>query len=242
MYKRRRVTQGTRYAYQSRTKYQRRGNYTPKPGFTRTAGFYGRYNRASLKSTVAVNELKFKDTNLGATVITDTGVILPATEKTFVQIPIGTGPSERIGRQINVKSLNAYSTLYKIATTVSETINVRLIWFIDTQCNGQAPAITDVLQTANINSFRNMANSRRFKVLKDQEYVLTSQNWDGSQFSSVKRQVNVFAKMNTPIEYDASLTTGAITTIRSNNILMLAISDTGNVAQLLGTVRIRYDD
>lgn len=240
MYKRRRTYQGTRYAYQSKTKYQRRGTYTPKSGYTRTAGFYGRYNRASLKNSVAVNELKYKDTVISGTYAQQTGTLFPPTDNTFVKIPVGTGPSERIGRQINVKSLNAYITIEK-AVSNEEGATCRLLWLLDTQCNGQAPAITDVLETANVNSFRNMANTKRFKVLKDQEYTLTSQNFDGTQFAAVKKQVNTFIKLNAPIEYDASLTTGAITTIRSNNLLLLAITDSNSV-QVFGTVRIRYDD
>ena len=242
MYKRRRMTQGTRYAYQPKTKYQRKGTYTFKPGFTRTAGFYGRYNRASLKNSAAVNELKYIDTVIAQETILSAGLIIPSTDSTFVKIPVGTGPSDRIGRQVNVKSINAYLTLEKVPNSVLETNTIRLIWCIDTQCNGQAPTVTDVLTTSSYTSFRNMANVRRFKILKDAEYVLSSQNFDGTNFSTVQKQVNFFAKVNTPIEYDATVTTGAITTIRSNNIFLIAISDLLNYCRLTGTVRIRYDD
>ena len=242
MYKRRRMTQGTRYAYQAKTKYQRRGTYTFKPGLTRTAGFYGRYNRASLKNSTAVNELKYIDTSIHQQAISGTGVICPPTDATFVKIPVGTGPSDRIGRQVNVKSINAYLTIEKVANSVLETNTIRLIWCIDTQCNGQPPTVTDVLTTASYTSFRNMANVRRFKILKDSEYILSSQNYNGTNFASVQKQVNFFAKVNTPIEYDASVTTGEITTIRSNNIFLIAISDLLSYCTLSGTVRVRYDD
>lgn len=241
MYKRKRTYQGTQY--QSKTKYQRRGTYTPKivPGYTRISGYYGRYNRASvLKSTAVVNELKFYDTNITATVVASTGTKFPATDLTFVKIPVGTGPSERIGRQIRLKSVNAYLTVTKVADTSSTDV-VRIIWLLDTQANGSSPNVNEILNTASYNSFRNMANSKRFVFLGDKEITIASQNWNGTQFSAIDRQVNFFKNMNTVIEYDSSVTTGALTTIRSNNILMLAISKNGT-ATVQGTVRVRYDD
>lgn len=241
MYKRRRTYQGTQY--QSKTKYQRRGTYTPKviPGYTRISGYYGRYNRASvMKSQAVVNELKFFDTTIAQTTINSTGTKFPGTDLTFLKIPVGTGPSERIGRQIRVKSINAYLTVTKIADTASTDV-IRLIWLLDTQANGTSPAVTDVLASASYNSFRNMANSKRFIFLGDKEITILSQNWNGTAFSATDKQVNFFKQLNSVIEYDSTVTTGALTTIRSNNILLLAISK-NSTAQLHGTVRVRYDD
>lgn len=104
-----------------------------------------------------------------------------------------------------------------------------------------SPNVNEILATATFNSFRNMANSKRFVFLGDKEITIASQNWNGTQFSAIDRQVNFFKNMNTVIEYDSTVTTGALTTIRSNNILMLAISK-NNTATIQGTVRVRYDD
>lgn len=241
MYKRRRTYQGTQY--QSKTKYQRRGTYTPKviPGYTRISGYYGRYNRASvMKSQAVVNELKFFDTNIVATVAASTGSKFPATDFTFLKIPVGTGPSERIGRQIRVKSINAYLTVTKVSDTNSTDV-VRLIWILDTQANGSTPNVNEVLASASYNAFRNMANSKRFVFLGDKEISIVSQANVSATFSAVSRQQNFFKQLNTVIEYDSSVTTGALTTIRSNNIFMLALSKNGS-ATIEGIVRVRYDD
>ena len=131
-------------------------------------------------------------------------------------------------------------TVTKIADTNSTDV-VRIIWLLDTQANGSSPNVNEILATATFNSFRNMANSKRFVFLGDKEITILSQNWNGTAFSATDKQVNFFKQMNTVIEYDSTVTTGALTTIRSNNILMLAISK-NNTATIQGTVRVRYDD
>ena len=185
-----------------------------------------------------MSELKFKD-NSFITNITTAGVILPNTNS-LVNIAVGTGPNERIGRQIKVKSINAYLTLQKNSSSYA-CDTIRLMLVLDTQCNGTAPAITDILQTASVNSFRNMANSKRFVVLKDSEINITSATHDGTNFATVHRQLQFFRKVNYSIEYDQNLNTGALSTIRSNNLFLVALTSYASIT-VNGTVRIRYDD
>lgn len=230
---------GRTWAYGPRKKRNLRQGYIPRSGrgYTRTSGFYGRYNRMSLRNS-SVSELKYIDTAINATAAS-TGTLLPASG-TLVPIAVGTGPSQRIGRQVRVKSINAYLTLTKNVSDKSTDV-IRLILLLDTQCNGAVPTVTDILSTANVNSFRNMANSKRFVVLKDTEQTITSSTYYGTNFGPVTRQLDIFRKVNYPIEYDQTLNTGAITTIRSNNLILLAISAYDTVS-VIGTVRIRYDD
>lgn len=230
--KRKNTSQGS-----SITKKSRSNKYKFNRGYDRTAGFYGRYNRSSLRSS-SVSELKYFDTSI-STLVPTTGVIIP-TAGTLVPIPVGTGPSERIGRQVRVKSINAYLTVSKNSSNNS-TETVRLLYVLDTQCNGATPTVAEILASPAHNSFRNMANTKRFVILRDHEINITSQTWDGTNFASVSRQVNFFRKVNIPVEYDQTLNTGAITTIRSNNLIILAICQAGN-GHVAGTVRIRYDD
>lgn len=235
MYKRKTPYQGKR---NPQRKYARRGTVASyNKGYVRTTGFYGRYNRHSVRSS-SVSELKFKD-NAFITTITSAGVILPSTNS-LVNIAVGTGPNERIGRQIKVKSINAYLTLQKNSSSYA-TDTIRIMLVLDTQCNGTAPAITDILQTASVNSFRNMANSKRFVVLKDSEINITSATYDGTNFATVHRQLEFFRKVNYSIEYDQNMSTGAISTIRSNNLFLVALTNYASIS-VNGTVRIRYDD
>lgn len=232
---------GRTWAYGPRKKRNLRQGYIPRSGrgYLRTAGFYGRYNRSSLKaSSISSGELKYKDTDINSVAPT-TGAIVPA-GGTFVDVSVGTGPSQRIGRQIRVKSLNAYLTCTRSAT-VNANDTLRLIWLLDTQCNGTVPTVLDVLSTANYNSFRNMANSKRFVVLRDEEIDIASNAFDGTNFSSISKQRNFYRRLNLSIEYDATVNTGVVTTIRSNNLLLLAISMRGSTS-VVGTVRVRYED
>lgn len=122
---------------------------------------------------------------------------------------------------------------------------VRLILYIDKQANGAAvSAVTDILETASWNSFRNLANQQRFQILSDRKFVMNYTNMASDaagQFStaSVYKQIDKYWKVNAPIEFSA--TTGAIGEIRSNNIGVLAISATGRT-QLLSKVRLRFSD
>lgn len=235
MYKRKSPYQGKRLPQR---KYARRGTVaTYNKGYVRTSGFYGRYNRASVKSS-SVSELKYKDTAITGGPTT-TPLVMPASG-TLVEVPVGTGPSERIGRQIRVKSVGCYLTLVKAAGTYATDV-IRLMLVLDTQCNGAKATGASVLETNDLNSFRNMANSKRFVVLKDSEISITSTTWNGTTFAAITRQLEFFRKVNYPIEYDQTLNTGAVTTIRSNNLFILAVAKYGSVS-IDGTIRVRYDD
>ena len=245
MYKRKAPYSGKR---NPQRKYARQGAYTARivPGYTRTSGFYGRYNRSSLMKSAVVNELKFKDTEINE--IIDTGVsnALPATG-TVLQIPTGTGPSDRIGRQISVKSIMAHLKVTKSPSTDS-TSQLRLLVVVDSQANGTKPQIQNILATPiTVNSFRNMAEVHRFKILYDKIHALNSFTIettvdDSPKYASISKNVSIYKKVNLPIEYDASVTTGAITTIRSNNVLLFAICDDNLEVTINGVVRVRYDD
>ncbi|AXH73291.1 MAG: coat protein/nuclear export [Cressdnaviricota sp.] len=247
MYKRRYPSQGKR---QPQRKYSRRGSYTPNfsPGYTRPTGFYGRYNRASLRKSSVVNELKFKDTELVASEQLVAAVYYPLLTNSFLVIPTGTGPSERIGRQISVKSISGRVKITKKLSNDSST-SARLIWVVDSQCNGTKPLLTDLLTPAGssyIHAYRNMANVSRFTILKDSTYTLTSSTLSASEmstsFAEVTKIVKFYKKLNLPIEYDSTLTTGAITTIKSNNLLLCIVTDDNSELIISGNVRVRYDD
>ncbi len=97
-----------------------------------------------------------------------------------------------------------------------------LYW--DKQCNGAAASVTDILESNNYNSFRNLANNKRFKILYSKIYawnatciaasVATPDN--AARMVIKDYQVNIAKKVFIPVEYDS--TTGTITEIKSNNI------------------------
>lgn len=213
------------------------------PGFTRTGGFFGRFGRGG--------ELKFLDQDIDDAAIATGGTVFlnGSTEASLLRIPEGNGESERIGRKVTVRSIN-----WRFDITLPELVaqatppagdTVRVILYLDKQANGAAAATTDILETNDYQSFNNLANSKRFRTLMDRTYAI---NWDvgigitaSSDYQSKRISDTFFKKVNIPIEYDNTATTGALATIRSNNINMLILGITGQ-AQFGSKMRLRYSD
>jgi len=204
------------------------------PGYSRTSGYYGRFSGPNA-------EKKFLDTDVAAANITvAAGAIVDSVNK----VAQGDTESERIGRKIVVKSLHMKTTLNTSATDPDGVF--RMIIYVDSQANGAAAAVTDILEAVGVNEFRNLANSQRFRVLHDRTYTLnaTSNVGNAATFPIFRKHFIVNKNLNVPVEFDNSATTGAITTIRSNNIGVLYLVDGGpaDTWDITGNVRIRYTD
>ncbi len=143
-----------------------------------------------------------------------------------------TTPSGRIGRKIVVKSVafRLHIVFPEAATPLHDL--VRIIVLIDKQCNGAQPVVADILQTATTaTSFYNLENSGRFEILFNKYFNMFARSGAGNSTAGVntfgddEKFVKGYFKLNLPIQYNAA--TGAITEIRSNNIVMLCISTHG---------------
>lgn len=174
------------------------------------------------------------------------GVISPASCLTIAQ---GDGESERIGRKICVKSIGwkfrvSLPTRVGAGSGLADTI--RVIVYLDQQTNGVAAGVTEILESADFQSFNNLANKGRFKTLMDRTYNLTNPSGAGdgavNDFSELHISDSFYKKCSIPIEYDNSAGTGAITTMRSNNIGVLMISGGTALATFNSKMRIRYTD
>ncbi len=207
------------------------------PGRDRVGGFYGRYAGRG-------GELKFHDVDLDDAVVAATGTVT-ATVNIIAQ---GTTESERIGRKCTLKSI-----LWKYQVNIPEVDGAgdpaagdatRIIMFMDKQANGATAAVTDVLESADFQSFRNLANSGRFQILLDKLVTLnyaTAASLAGGTIdqSNVQRNGSFYKKCNIPIEFSG--VTGAIGEIRSNNIGVLLISDAG-LSGFASKIRLRFSD
>lgn len=207
-------------------------------GFYRTSGNYGRYKKDG--------ELKYLDGTYDQTDINIAGSI----NASINLIPQGTTQSERIGRRVVVKKIIVKYSITLNESDSSTTTNdyLRFIVYQDKQCNGAAATAANILALIGghgVLSNRNLSNSARFKILKDQKTAITS---EASIYQEVATNlVNMekikweefYLECNIPLEFDS--TTGAITEIRSNNIGYLLISD-GGLIDVSSTFRIRYTD
>lgn len=195
------------------------------------------YKRYALPGT----ELKFLD-NIDAPVTAPTtGIIQPS----LALIPQGVGESQRIGRKTTVKKIfiRGVIALPSASLTNQSSDIIRIMVYQDKQANGAAAAVTDLIETADQSSFMNLQNSMRFRVLSDKKYSLNSSAcaWTGSSWTTGinSRAFKVSISCNIPLEFSGA--TGAITELRSNNIGVMLISESG-LATAGYYTRIRFSD
>ncbi len=134
---------------------------------TTTVGFYAGPPRRRTKTERVSQELKFLDTDVVDAQINNT--------MTFFNpmiIPQGDTESERIGRKVIIKSLSIKGTLTltgAIATAnTSSLVTMKVVQ--DTQTNKNLFGATDLLETDTFDSFNQLANRNRFRVLKSCTY------------------------------------------------------------------------
>lgn len=186
------------------------------------------------------SELKFFDTAISF-MVDATGEV-PATGQ-LVLIPQGVTESTRVGRSCVIKSLYFKGVVtFAPAASANSLTNVYIYFVQDTQANGAAAAVTDVMTGSNLSTaLINLDNSQRFRILKKFQIHLESNAGVTTAYNSTSRILEFYKKCHIPIDY--SSTTGAISEIRSNNIFMLAGTDgTDDVAAVTGTVRVRFAD
>lgn len=207
------------------------------PGRDRVGGFYGRY--AGPKA-----EHKFHDVDLNDAVVATAGTVT-ATVNIIAQ---GVTESTRNGRKCTISAINWNYRLslpeVDAAADPGSGDTVRIIMYIDKQCNGAAATVTDVLESADWQSYRNLSNVTRFQVLHDKTYdmnyqALASDNAGVVSSPTVELSAKFYKKCSLPIEFNGA--TGAIGEIRSNNIGVLLISAAG-VAALGSKIRLRFTD
>lgn len=172
------------------------------------------------------SELKFLDDELVAkATIPTTGAIIT---ETFNHIAQGTGESQRIGRKATLTSihLKGYIRLEAATHEDNSTDRVRVMVVQDKQANGAAATVAQVLESQDINSFRNLENTSRFHVLYDKTSALNSSASISTYTGAMSRSLAINIRRNIDIEYSG--TSGAIAEQRSNNVFLIAISESGN--------------
>jgi len=224
----------------SRTNYARKTYARVKvvraAGRVRTGGYYGRFAGRG-------KELKFFDTALNFSI--DTTGEVPATGQLNL-IPQGVTESTRVGRKATIKSIQIRGELaYNPSTGTGGATLVSIMLVQDTQCNGAAAAVTDVL-TANTmaTALTNLENSDRFKILKQWRVPINTGAGAAAAFASVVKNWSYYKRCSIPIDFDSTASTGAIGTIRSNNLFLLAGADSlsDDAVAVGGTCRLRFSD
>jgi len=209
-----------------------------KSGYNRTGGFYGRYAGRNA-------ELKFFDTTLTGT-LDSTGELLPGggTTTGLNLIPQGITESTRIGRKCVIKKISIQGYLYTSTADGSDTFRIHLV--LDKQANGAYPAYSDIVTASALTGFNNLSNSQRFKILKTWKGPINTTgvttNFDANTrfYPAVYKKIKYNKKCNIPLEF--SSTTGAITELKSNNLIFIAQSVLDDKTNFVLNTRLRFSD
>jgi len=210
----------------------------PLRGYVRTGGNYGRFGKDG--------ELKYFDVQLtGLTNVSATATVSSSdvTGAMLVGLAQGTGESQRLGRQITVKSIQFSGTVTFNPGASANPITglVKMYVVMDTQANGAYPTLGDIFNNNAYALMRpEMDNSQRFRILRKIEVRVDPQAGVSGAYSDAVRPFNFYKKCNIQVDY--SSTTGAITEIRSNNIFLVYVANTSGVCDVSAFTRIRYKD
>lgn len=184
-------------------------------------------------------EKKYLDTSIQNTSDISAGVIL----NSLVLVPQGTTDVTRIGNKITVTNINlrGFAANDDLTTALTGGGYLRVILYVDKQANGATAAVTDILKSAVIHSFRNMDQVDRFIILQDKFYNIPIKTTDALHTSIETTMWSMNIKCKYPVHFSSTM--GAITELRSNNIGLLYISDTPTLnAANVGTARVKFID
>lgn len=210
-------------------------------GFVQVSGYYGRFKGRKTSCCGGDGELKFLDTAQSTTVPAAAGSVYT----NLVVIPQGDTESMRNGRKVQLKTVSIRGRLYiqPQANSANTSDVVRILLVQDKQANGVAFTPPMVLAgTPDYLAYRNLANTSRFNILFDKSFSINSMGGVATDSFETVKTWSINRKLNIPMEYDASATTGAIGTQRSNSLAILAIAENGALSNIQYQARVRYSD
>lgn len=247
---------GSSYGGTKKARTQNRYYARPTRGFTRTGGFYGRFRPLWRRRrgygmglrNLDYPERKFFDVATNGNIVS-TGTIHASS---LNLVSLGNAQNNMLGRKINIKRISITGIV--ITPTDTDTALNTLVSFdqlrfyliMDLQANGAAATIANIFTTTGINTFMNLENSNRFKILKEWLFVFNGDpGHDGTMtyFSGSKNRFFKYSKKcDIRIDYGAQAGgSRAITEVRSNNLLLCGFSLNGSIA-VSSNVRIRFTD
>ncbi len=204
----------------------------------------GGVRKAPQYATPTAGELKFHDVDLDDAVVAAAGTIVASINL----IPQGVTEITRIGRLCRLARIGwryHYSLPTQDAQALPATGDIlRMVLYKDKQSNGATATVTGILESADYQSFNNLANQRRFMILMDRTVSINYDSLasDGAGIVSSNAQIRAgafYKTCNIPLEFDGA--TGAITELRSDNLGVLLISKNG-ICGFNSKFRLRFKD
>jgi len=204
-----------------------------RAGPFRTGGFYGASQRSPLerKSIDAANAVVNLSTAGSVTLING--------------VATGTDFTARIGRRINVVTiqLRAY---FDIADTSSADVDATRVMIVeDLQSNGVIATIAQILADTAGNTHPmnhlNLDNRQRFRVHYDKQFSLGLYSAAADGFYNKQPTINFYKKCNIPVEFSG--TTAGIGSIASGAIYLVTLGSAAAATWKMSFVpRCRFID
>lgn len=147
----------------------------------------------------------------------------------------GDTASSRTGNSIRMKSYDMRWFVNNNSSAGQTEVRVMLV--LDKQSNGVTPSVTDILATNTVVSPRNLDNRKRFKVIMDRNYAIStagpSSRYDSAHFKNIQ----------THVAYYNSSNAGTVADISTNALYLLYLSDQAtNTPGLQYYFRLRFID
>ncbi len=121
-------------------------------GKNRTSGYYGRFNGPNA-------ELKFHDVDLNDAAVSTTSEVIASINL----IPQGVTEKTRVGRKCTITSIQwrwRISMFEEDAESLPAAPDeIRIILFLDKQCNGATASTLDLIETDGLRSYRNLTTA-----------------------------------------------------------------------------------
>lgn len=184
-------------------------------------------------------ELKVFDTALSFQFDTTGTVEVPSMNL----VQTGDTLNNRDGATIKIKSLQVRGQVTFIPGAAATAAAVSYLYLVlDRQPNGAAPAVTDVFTSTALNAaMPNVPNQFRFKILRRFAYISNSQAGVTTAYNNVCHVIDEYIRFEKPIEVRFTASTGAITDVVTNNLLLIAGSNLqDDTVGFDGTARIRF--
>lgn len=188
-------------------------------------------------------EHKFIDTTAATYLATTTGSV------TLINgIATGTDYNNRLGRKVEFTSVHVKGYVYPEDTTVVESF-ARLMVVWDSDVDGVAPTITDILAQSSSISFNNLNNRNRFRVLINEEFAIgavqstISATVGSTTGSPTVYPIDRFVKLPSLVQI-AQGTTNTVASIQEGALWMVVIGNNGasNGSIFQVATRCRFTD
>lgn len=202
-----------------------------------------------------MGEMKYFDTNVAGFAVPASADWTateadPATFNCLLAPVVGAAANQRIGKSINVfgfKIKGHVKSAPQIDQTAADgTSIIRLLFVEDMQTNsaqaqGEQVMMTNGTANLNVNSFQNIDNFGRFKVLKDLKFTLQNPNmsYDGTNMeqAGISHAFKWNIQFKKPIKYRFNATNGgSVADLVDFSHHVLAITDNTALAPTLSYV------